>query len=99
MEKNSCPVSDSRATDSSQKEQYDPLFRSLTDEEMREAVQNLVKYPKVIRSEVDPHIPGQTHAAISMRLLSEPRRTKNNKLIHGLIKVNCVSGGEQLVLR
>jgi hypothetical protein len=78
---------------------FDPLYRSLSEEEKRAAAQNLIKYPRVIRSDINRPVPGQTHASISLRLLTEPHKTKSGAPVYGLIKVNMVAGGENLLIR
>lgn len=47
----------------------------------------ILYYPKVVRSNADEKIEGQTRGLISMMVLKEPKQTKNGKTIFGFFKL------------
>jgi hypothetical protein len=90
------PPADTKSLDD--KVVYDPLYRYLEDSEKRAAAADLLKYPKVIRSEVDPPVPGQTHGLISFRLSEEPRVTRSGVKIYGLFKLRGNFGSQEMAM-
>ena len=79
--------------------EFHPLYPPLSDKETRVAVADLVKYPRVLRSERDPPIAAQSHSLISWRLLTEPFVTPRGRKVFGLVKVRGVHADENLALR
>lgn len=74
----------------------DPYADPLTAAETRAAAAELIKFPRVIRQNVDPSVPNQTHTLISMDLFKEPKKDKNGNLTYGFFKTRGSYGNEQL---
>ena len=77
---------------------FDPIHPSLTEKEMRAAVADLVKYPKVIRSETDQVPLGQSAGLVSFRFFPAPYTMKNGKIAYGLMKLRGNYGSEEQCL-
>ena len=55
----------------------------------------IVTYPKIVRTVVDPPINNQSIGNISFMLFSEPKKTKNGKPMYGFVKLRGIWNGEQ----
>lgn len=60
----------------------------LTSEQTKAAVESLVnRYPRVIRQNIDPPVPNQTHSLVSIDLFKEPKKDRDGKPVYGFVKV------------
>lgn len=89
-------------------QETDMYAKNLTVSETKAAVNELVKYPKVIRDNADPPIPNQTYATISYNLLESPVRVKKvdengnetyGKPTYGFLKVRGTYPSETSALK
>jgi hypothetical protein len=63
----------------------DKNFRSLTKEETKEAKKELIRYPIVIRDDVDPPFLDQHFAVLSFKFFDPPKETERGK-VYGIFK-------------
>lgn len=65
-----------------------PTYPPLTGAEAEEAIKNqILFYPKVVRSRKDEPVPRQEMGLVSFVLLKEPRQTKEGKRLLGFFKI------------
>ena len=65
-----------------------PDAPKLKGEQLQAAVATqIVSYPQVVRSMIDPPLPGQTRGTLSYMLFDQPKTTKNGRPIYGFVKL------------
>lgn len=78
------------------KKQVNPYYPPLNAEQTVEACSKLVTFPEVIRSEIDPAIPGQAFCLASLRMFPNPYVLKNKQKVYGLFKVRGTCSSKEL---
>jgi hypothetical protein len=78
------------------KKQVNPYYPLLNAEQTAEACSKLVTFPEVIRSEIDPAIPGQAFCLTSLRIFPTPYSLKSGQKVYGLIKVRGTCSSKEL---
>lgn len=76
----------------------DALADTLDASQTREAIEELISYPKVIRSKIDLPVTNQAFSIISYNLLDEPKEVKEGT-IYGFVKVRGGYGDKNLAKR
>ena len=82
----------------SSKKQLEPLRPPLDYKEVCAAVDDLVSYPRVIRSETDPSVANQVYGLVSLRLLDQPYVSSRGKKVYGLLKLRGNVGSREQAL-
>lgn len=68
---------------------YVPDYPALSNDLVGQAAVNgqLVKYPQIVRSNIDPPLIGQKNGLISFMLFNEPKMNENGKPVFGYFKI------------
>jgi hypothetical protein len=64
----------------------EPYADPLTPVQTQEAVRDKVKFPEIVRSNIDTPIPGQKYALVTQTLFSEPKKDKAGNIVYGFMK-------------